>query len=706
MAPSSLLKAALIGNPNSGKTSLFNQLTGLNQKIGNFPGVTVDKKTGISKLTSNQQAEIVDLPGTYSLYPKSADEQVVMDYLFDAFLKATPDFLIVVIDASTLERNLLLFTQVRDLGFPVILALNMLDLAERDGKKIDIPKLINKLHVPVVPVNARTGEGIEQIRFAMACPVHNPPEQYLKPMELAPAVVAAIKKHMKIDNDYMALLLAHQYEGMLSLSAYDKAAIDSIVKENKFQSTGIQSSETLKRYDLIRKIIKDTISIPVVSTEKGRWSERIDKVLTHKIYGFAIFFLVLFVMFQAIFAWAQYPMDLIDGLMGFLKEVVHNILPEGSLTDLLTEGLIAGLGGVLIFIPQIAILFGFIAVLEETGYMSRVMYIMDKVMRQFGLSGKSVVPLISGVACAVPAIMATRSIDNWKERLITIFVTPFMSCSARIPVYTVLIALVIPSKNIFGVFNLQGIVMMALYLLGFLAAILSALVLHWILRSKERGYFIMELPSYKMPRWTNVGLAIVEKVKAFVFEAGKVILAISIVLWVLATYGPKEGMQQAKIEGQKEALAKGYSPAETENYISSKKLEASYAGHFGKFIEPGIRPLGFDWKIGIALITSFAAREVFIGTMATIYSIGDQAEETDSVVEKMRNEKDPQTGAAFYNIARSLSLLVFYVFAMQCMSTLAVVYRETKTWKWPIIQFVFMTAVAYVSSFVVYSFFE
>jgi len=706
MPSSSLLKAALIGNPNSGKTSLFNQLTGLNQKIGNFPGVTVDKKTGISKLTSTQQAEIVDLPGTYSLYPKSADEQVVMDFLFDAFLKSQPDFLIVVIDASTLERNLLLFTQVRDLGFPVILALNMLDLAERDGKKIDIPTLSSKLNVPVVAVNARTGEGIEQIKYAMACPVHNPPEHYLKPVELAPGVVPAIKAHMKINNDYMALLLAHQYEGMLSLSAYDKAAIDGIVKENKFQSNSIQSTETLKRYDLIRGIIKESISFPAVTFEHNRWSERIDKILTHKIYGFAIFFLLLFVMFQAIFAWAVYPMDLIDGFMGFLKQSVQDLLPQGSLTDLLTEGIIAGLGGVLIFIPQIAILFGFIAILEESGYMSRAMYIMDKVMRQFGLSGKSVVPLISGVACAVPAIMATRSIDNWKERFITIFVTPFMSCSARIPVYTVLIALVIPSKNILGIFNLQGIVMMALYLLGFLAAILSALVLHWILKSKEKGYFIMELPSYKMPRWKNVGLAIFEKVKAFVLQAGKVILAISIVLWVLATYGPKEDMQKARTEGQQEAQAKGYTSAETENYIASKKLEASYAGHFGKFIEPGIRPLGFDWKIGIALITSFAAREVFIGTMATIYSIGDQAEDTDSVVEKMRHEKDPQTGAAFYNVARSLSLLVFYVFAMQCMSTLAVVYRETKTWKWPIIQFVFMTAVAYVSSFVVYSFFE
>ncbi|HSZ72379.1 MAG TPA: ferrous iron transport protein B [Cytophagaceae bacterium] len=706
MASLPLLKAALIGNPNSGKTSLFNQLTGLNQKIGNFPGVTVDKKTGICKLTSSQQAEIVDLPGTYSLYPKSADEQVVMDYLFDAFLKETPDFLIVVIDASTLERNLLLFTQVRDLGFPVILALNMLDLAKKDGKQIDIDKLIGKLNVPIIPVNARTGEGIEQIKFAMACPVRNPPERYLKPIELASDVVPAIKEHMKIDNDYMALLLAHQYEGMLSLSEYDKAAIRAIVKANEFQSTSTQSAETLSRYSIIRNIIKETIFVPVLSQENNRWTERIDKVLTHKIYGFALFFLVLFVMFQAIFAWAQVPMDMIDEAIGFLKLTVQKSLPPGALTDLITEGLIAGLGGVLIFIPQIAILFGFISVLEETGYMSRVMYIMDKAMRQFGLSGKSVVPLISGVACAVPAIMATRSIDNWKERLITILVTPFMSCSARIPVYTVLIALVIPSKPILGVFNLQGIVMMGLYLLGFMAAILSAVVLHWILRSKERGYFIMELPSYKMPRWKNVGLAIVEKVKTFVFEAGKIILAISIVLWVLATYGPRAEMEKLTVAAKQEAQIKQYSLAETENYVASKKLEASYAGHFGKLIEPVIKPLGFDWKIGIALITSFAAREVFIGTMATIYSIGDQAEESDSVIQKMKSEKDPETGAAFYNIARSLSLLVFYVFAMQCMSTLAVVYRETKSWKWPIVQFVFMTAVAYVSSFVVYSLFK
>jgi ferrous iron transport protein B len=449
MGSQTRIKAALIGNPNSGKTSLFNQLTGLNQKIGNFPGVTVDKKTGISKLNTYLQAELIDLPGTYSLYPKSADEQVVVDYLFDALVKESPDFLIVVIDASTLERNLLLFTQVRDLGFPVILALNMLDLAEKAGKQIDIEKLIGKLNVPVVPINARTGEGVETIKAAMACPIHNIPEHYLQPMELAPATISEIKAHMKITNDYMALLLAHQYEDMLSLSQYDKAAIQHAVEHHQFQSTPIQSAETLKRYDIIRGIIKNTI-VTTFKAHTERLTAKIDHVLTHKIYGFSIFFLVLFVMFQAIFAWAEVPMDLIDGCVGALKTWVHDTLPASPLTDLLTEGLIAGLGGVLIFIPQIAILFGFIAVLEESGYMSRVMYIMDKAMRQFGLSGKSVVPLISGVACAVPAIMATRSIDNWKERLITIFVTPFMSCSARIPVYTVLIALVIPNQSVFG----------------------------------------------------------------------------------------------------------------------------------------------------------------------------------------------------------------------------------------------------------------
>lgn len=705
MGSQTRIKAALIGNPNSGKTSLFNQLTGLNQKIGNFPGVTVDKKTGVSKLNTYLQAELIDLPGTYSLYPKSADEQVVVDYLFDALVKERPDFLIVVIDASTLERNLLLFTQVRDLGFPVILALNMLDLAEKSGKEIDIDKLIGKLNVPVVPINARTGEGVDTIKAAMACPVHNIPEHYLQPLELAPDVVYDIKAQMKISNDYMALLLAHQYEDMLSLSQYDKAAIKQSVQKHHFLSTPIQSAETLKRYDIIRGIIKDTITTSV-KPSKERLTAKLDKVLTHKIYGFSIFFLVLFVMFQAIFAWAEIPMDLIDGLIGSLKAFAHEALPSGPLTDLLTEGLIAGLGGVLIFIPQIAILFGFIAVLEESGYMSRVMYIMDKAMRQFGLSGKSVVPLISGVACAVPAIMATRSIDNWKERLITIFVTPFMSCSARIPVYTVLIALIIPNKSVLGIFNLQGFAMMGLYLLGFVAALVSAVVMHWLLKSKEKGYFIMELPTYKMPRWKNVGLAIFEKVKTFVFEAGKVILAISIVLWVLATYGPEEQMKRAEEEAQRESLAYHYGPREHENLLASKKLEASYAGHFGKFIEPTIEPLGFDWKIGIAVITSFAAREVFIGTMATIYSIGDQSDEPDTIIEKMRSEKDVKTGLPFYTVARSMSLLIFYVFAMQCMSTLAVVYRETKSWKWPLVQFLFMTAVAYVSSWAVYVWFS
>jgi len=704
MSSQALIKAALVGNPNSGKTSLFNQLTGLNQKIGNFPGVTVDKKTGICKINNYQQAELIDLPGTYSLYPKSADEQVVVDYLFDALVKEIPDFLIVVIDASTLERNLLLFTQVRDLGFPVILALNMLDLAEKSGKHIEIEKLISKLNVPVVPINARTGEGVDLIKAAMACPIHNIPEHYLNALELAPDTISEIKDQMKITNDYMALLLAHQYEEMLSLSQYDKAAIKHSVEAHAFQSTATQSVETLKRYDIIRGIIKDTIRSSV-KPYKERTTDKIDKILTHKVYGFAFFFLVLFVMFQAIFAWAEIPMDAIDALIGGLKAYVQQTLPAGALTDLLTEGLIAGLGGVLIFIPQIAILFGFIAVLEESGYMSRVMYIMDKAMRQFGLSGKSVVPLISGVACAVPAIMATRSIDNWKERLITIFVTPFMSCSARIPVYTVLIALVIPSKSIFGIFNLQGFAMMGLYLLGFIAAILSSLVMHWILKSKEKGYFIMELPTYKMPRWKNVGLAILEKVKTFVFEAGKVILAISIVLWVLATYGPAEQMNTIEAQVKTESQLHHYTMREQENLMSSRKLEASYAGHFGKWIEPAIEPLGFDWKIGIALITSFAAREVFIGTMATIYSIGDQSDEPDTIIQKMRNEKDVLTGMPFYNVARSMSLLIFYVFAMQCMSTLAVVYRETKSWKWPLIQFVFMTAVAYFSSWAVYAWF-
>jgi ferrous iron transport protein B len=438
--------------------------------------------------------------------------------------------------------------------------------------------------------------------------------------------------------------------------------------------------------------------------EKDDINTRIDKVLLHPFWGYTIFFSVLFLIFQAIFTWASYPADLIDSGIASLNELLKSNLPESMLLSLLTDGLIAGIGGVLIFIPQIAFLFAFIAILEESGYMARVVLLMDKLMRKFGLNGKSVVPLISGVACAVPAIMATRSIDNWKERLITIMVTPLMSCSARIPIYTILIALVVPDKTVLGFMNLQGIALMALYLLGFSAAIFSALLMKVVLKIKGRSYLIMEVPSYKMPRWKNIGLTIVEKVKAFVWEAGKIIVAISIVLWVMASYGPANHMEQASIETTREnPHLTGQALADK---IASRKLEVSYAGHFGKFLEPVIKPLGYDWKIGIALLTSFAAREVFVGTLSTIYSVGSEADNTDTIKERLRKETNPQTGLPMYTPALAFSLLVFYAFAMQCMSTLAIVYRETNGWKWPLVQLLYMTGLAYLSAFAVYNLFK
>ncbi|WP_299253075.1 ferrous iron transport protein B [uncultured Cytophaga sp.] len=693
------LKVALIGNPNAGKSSLFNYLTGLNQKIGNFPGVTVDKKTGVSVLSSTVQADIIDLPGTYSIYPRSVDEQVVFDYLTETLRNETPDILVVVVDASNFKRNLLLFTQVKDLGFPVILALNMLDLAKKDGLEFDLLALQRELNVPIVEINARNGKGVDALKAALVCPVHVVPDIFYKSSEVAGPVVSYIRSRFKIKSDYMALLLAHQHQKTTILTDDEKKDISELVAKHHLQSNSLQYRETLMRYEAIHNVIHKVMSEDARQT-KVRWSKNLDKIITHKVWGYLIFLVILFLIFQSIFAWSELPMEWIELGFGALKGVITNLLPSGYLRDFIIEGILSGLQGVLIFIPQIAFLFAFIAILEESGYMSRVMFMMDKIMRPFGLSGRSVVPLISGVACAVPAIMATRSIETWKERLITIMVTPLISCSARIPVFTVLIGLMIPDTKILGIFNLQGLALMAFYLLGFFMALVSAWFLHKWMGGNFKTYFIMEFPTYKLPRFKNVATSIIEKVKTFTFEAGKIIIAISIILWVLATFGPKDDMQKAEDSISKNNL----STEAYENEVASAKLEASYAGQFGKFIEPGIRPLGYDWKIGIALITSFAAREVFVGTMATIYSVGNTDDEL-SVRESMKNQKD-ENGNMFYTSARAGSLLLFYLFALQCMSTIAVVYRETKGWKWPIIQFVYMSFLAYASSFIFYQLFK
>ncbi len=697
------LKIALVGNPNSGKTTLFNLLTGLNQRTGNFPGVTVDKKSGTMKLPNGKQAELIDLPGTYSIYPKTLDEQIVQEVLLDKDHDQHPDTIIVVADASNLKRNLLLFTQIRDLNIPMVLVLNMMDVADRRQLNIDLRGLSIDLGVKIIPTNSHSGAGVEALKNILSQPLIHSKKPFYQVKSLAEKTIEDIKTEFNLDEDYRAYQYAQQNVRLKFLEETERQKIEEIKKENGFYDVPTQSQETLGRYALISDIVDRNIKN---SSESGKptLSQRIDRVTTHKVFGYLIFISLLMLIFQAIFAWAEGPMDIIEGALASFSNWVKGALPEGVINDLITDGIIAGLAGVLVFIPQIAILFGFISLLEESGYMSRAVFLMDRVMRNFGLNGKSVVPLVSGMACAIPAIMATRNIDNWKDRLITIFVTPFMSCSARLPVYTLLIALVVPDHYVLGIFNLKGLVLAALYLLGFFAAILSAWAMKFILKTKTRGYFIMELPGYKIPQWKNVGLTIFEKSKTFVVEAGKVIIAISILLWVLASYGFSDKFNNAGTY-VKEQLPPNTTDAEYDIAINAYKLEHSIIGSFGKFIEPAIEPLGYDWKIGIALITSFAAREVFVGTMSTIYSIGADEEDELTIREKLSKEINPKTGLPMYTMAVGFSLMVFYAFAMQCMSTVAVVYRETKGWKWPIIQVVYMTAVAYLSALVTYQIF-
>ena len=698
------LKVALAGKPNSGKSSLFNQLTGLNQKTGNFPGVTVDKKTGIIRLDENIQAEIIDLPGIYSLYPRSLDEKIVAEIFSDRRNNYFPNKVILVADATNLQSSLLLLTQLIDLRLPTVLVLNMVDLAAKSGQNIDVIKLSQHLDLPVVLVNARTGQGIQELKKVLAgnIPVSRQ-KIYTLEKEITPAVDET-KQHFKLESNYEAYQYLQQVENLSFLREEDKVFIGSLAAQYEFFPGKYQGAETIIRYQYIQDLLSKVV-LKTADTEWKRFSYRIDKVLTHKVWGYLIFFSILFLIFQSIFAWAQAPMDFIDSTFANLSNLLRDVFPEGPFFDLITQGIIPGIGGILIFVPQIAILFAFIAVLEETGYMSRVVFLMDKIMRKFGMSGKSVVPLISGWACAIPAIMATRTIENWKDRLITIFVTPLMSCSARLPVYAILVALIIPDDKLLGFFNFQGIALMGLYLLGFLAAIVSAMVMKWIVKSNERSYLIMELPTYRMPKWSNVGLTILSKTRTFVFEAGKIILAVSIVLWVLASYGPAQQMNQAENAIDTRINNNEVAADQRESLLMAYRLEHSYAGIIGKAIEPVIAPLGYDWKIGIALITSFAAREVFVGTMATIYSVGNTEDQT-TIKSRLKAEINPDTGGPRFTTATGLSLLVFYTFAMQCMSTLAVVKRETNGWKWPMIQLAYMTALAYVSAFIVYQLFS
>lgn len=693
------IKVALIGNPNTGKTSLFNQLTGLNQKVGNYPGVTVDKKEGKSKLSATQNAIITDLPGTYSINPTSLDESIVLKTLLKKDIKESPDVILVIADVENLKRNLLLFSQIKDLEIPTVLAINMVDQMHKKGISIDLTALKEELNTEVVLISARKNQGIDKVKEAIIkCHVA--------------AKATPMCDNNKIDPEYFEKLKAINpnfslYE--LWLMVTQKNFPEGITKSQKEQLLSFnkdvsklkkyQHKETIYRYQEINKILKKTYIVDKNAATDVR--SRLDKIFTHKIFGYFIFLLVLLLIFQSIFDWSSVPMDFIDGAFANLSDFAKSSLPAGVFTDLIAEGIIPGIGGVLIFIPQIAILFMFIAILEETGYMSRVVFLMDKIMRRFGMNGKSIIPLISGTACAIPAIMATRTISSWKERLITILVVPFTTCSARLPVYAILISLIIPNKKILGFYNLQAFTLLMLYALGFLSAILAAYILQKTLKIKSSSFFVVEMPNYKIPSFKNVFLEVIEKTKAFVFEAGKIILALSIILWFLASNGP-ESFKNAEKNTIENVENKQLNKADLQQKIASAKLENSYIGIMGKTIEPAIKPLGYDWKIGIALITSFAAREVFVGTLATIYSVASDDEDTATIKEKMRSEINPETGKKRFNFPVGMSLLVFYAFAMQCMATLAIVKRETKTWKWPLIQLFGMALLAYISSLITY----
>tara|TARA_B110000908_G_scaffold23005_1_gene26166 strand:- start:44186 stop:46300 length:2115 start_codon:yes stop_codon:yes gene_type:complete len=693
------ITVALVGNPNSGKTTLFNNLTGLNQKVGNFPGITVEKKVGacqISQLASTNiiDTEFIDLPGTYSLYPKSMEETICSEVLCNPFHENKPDVNIIVADASNLKRSLNLATQVIDLKIPSILALNMMDLVESDGIVINVESLEKKLGIPVITINARKKIGIGNLKQAiLKFENQKLPEDFVDINNISKETFEGIKEIIGLKiNDFTCLQLACNIKSNKHYSKVIKEQLENVLEENKFNPKRAQATETVRRYKSISQLLEECVVYPK-SSKNNNLTQKLDNIITHPIWGFVVFLSVLFLIFQAVFSWSSLPMDLIDQGMANLSVFVSEILPAGALNNLIVDGIIAGLGGIVIFIPQIAILFAFIAILEDTGYMSRVSFITDKIMRGFGLSGRSIIPLLSGAACAIPAVMSARTIPNWKERIITIMVVPLMSCSARIPVYTLLISMMIPSEKSWLIFNLQGLIMMGFYLIGFIAALVVAKIMKHILKSEEKSFYVMEMPTYKAPDWKSVAITLVEKVKIFLVDAGKIIVAVSIVLWVLSSYGPSNTFEQIE---QKYELEEN-----SEALIASEKLEASYAGIIGKSIEPAIRPLGFDWRIGISIITSFAAREVFVGTMSTIYSVGD-SNNSKSIKEKLMSHKNPETGEAFFTPAVAISLMLFYAFAMQCMSTLAIVYRETNGWKWPLIQFVYMSALAYFASYVAY----
>ena len=666
----------LLGNPNTGKSSLFNKLTGLNQKVGNFPGVTVEKKEGTINFKNNYFANVIDLPGTYSVNSFSPEEEVVSNILLEKN-KISPDAALVVSDIENLKHNLLLFTQVKDLGIPLYLVINMCDVMDKRGITIDISSLEEELKTKIFLISTRNSTGINNL------------------LNEIPKILDTDTSTL-LDNSFMDFETLQKINKKNNTNSQYRIWLSQINKiSNLDDLKKIKHKEAVHRYRFINNKLNKTLNIDRKKAYDLR--SKLDNIFLHPFWGTIIFMSILALIFQTIFTWSSYPMDFIDEMFSNLSNYTKAVLPEGVFTNLLAEGIITGIGGVIIFVPQIALLFMFISILEETGYMSRVVFLFDKRLKKYGLSGKSIIPLISGVACAIPAVMSTRNIEDWKQRLTTILIVPFMTCSARLPVYLILISIVIPD-NYFFIFNYQGLTLLGLYLLAVLMALISAFVFSKIIKSNFKNYAVIEMPNYKIPVLKNILFTVYSKTKSFVFEAGKIILSISILLWILASNGPGDDFKYAEqIILEKYDNKKNITELDYE--IQSYRLENSYIGTAGKILEPILNPLGYDWKIGIAIITSFAAREVFVGTLATIFSVG--SENVETIKEKMSYQRK-QNGQLLFNLPTGVSLMVFYAFALQCISTIAIVKKETNSWKWPAIQFTFMTIIAYISALIVY----
>jgi len=694
------IKVALIGNPNVGKSSIFNLLTGMNQHVGNYPGVTVDKKVGFCKLSQTINARIYDLPGTYSTNPNSMDEKVAISCLLDKDDIDFPDVVVLVADVENLKQNLYLYTQIKDFGIPMILAINMADRMKPRGITIDIPALEAALHTRIALVSTRQKTGIEELKELIINYKKLPLEKVIDINRIDPTYFKTLKE--KFPNEELGKLWMVISQNFEVIGALRKVEIQKEHIKTEAEIKKMQQRETILRYQTINHALKDTYKVTAVGTRA-----LLDKILLHKVWGYVIFMAILLLIFQMIFYVSEYPKGWIESALGWVGTWIGNVLPEGSLTSLLVDGVIPGLTAVVSFVPQIALLFFFISLLEESGYMSRVVFLMDRIMRPFGLNGKGTIPLISGAACAIPAVMATRTIESWRERLIAILVTPFITCSARLPIYLIMIKLVIPEGNYFF-FNNQAVALFLLYMFGVFMAIFSAWLLSkfLVLKNAFQTHFIVEMPTYKVPLARNVLLTVYDKSKAFVLSAGKIIFFMTVLIWFLQTHGLSEKYRNAEVHTEQLASQYGWDEDEKEHYLLGYRTENSLLGNMGKFVEPVFRPLGYDWKISIAVLGSFAARETFVSTLATIYSLGEvDVEEGEAeqrtVVARLQQEMRPD-GTPVFNLATGVSILLFFASAMQCISTFAIVRKETNSWKWAILQWVFMTGFAYLSAFAAY----